>query len=212
MIRKINRLECIKHYPKIPLRNFNETEEEYEFYFAEVLTGYVLTLPSKSFKGHIKLLGEELTSLIMKYGCDKLLFLGDLDIAWLHRVNYFKQLPDDRHATEGFQYLRDNKIGKRFNGALEVDAGQLGGFIKHLAWLVRTNGILSYVHFIDPGQNFIGDICQYGNLHVYTFNEKADKQLKEIIEGSKFDYVKDLNCYNKFSKTGAIKERRMTYR
>ena len=209
MIRKINRQDCIKRYPKLPLCKYNLKEDDYDFYYPRTLTGYILTLPSKSFKGHIKLLGEELTSLMIKFGCDKLIFLGDLEIAWLYRVNYFKQFPDARHAKEGFQYLIDNKIGKRFNGALEIDTAQLAGFIKHLAWLVRTNAVLSYVHFIDPGENFFGDICQYGNLHLYTFSLKADKQLKKLIAKSKFEYVKDGNCYNKFSKTGAIKGRRM---
>ena len=82
---------------------------------------------------------------------------------------------------EALQYLVDNKLGKRFNGALQVDIPQLPPFIKNLAWLVRTNGILPYVHFVDPGQNIIGNICQYGNLHIMTQTKKADKIFKDLI-------------------------------
>jgi len=47
-------------------------------------------------------------------------------------LNFYKAL----------QYLVDNKISKRFNGALQFDTAEIPTFIKHLAWLVRTNVIL----------------------------------------------------------------------
>ena len=162
-----------------------------------------MTLLSKSYKGHIKLLGTELVSLTKSLGCDNLIFLGDENIPWLRRFKEYKTF------EEALQYLVDNKIGKRFNGALQVHITQLPIFIKHLAWLVRTNGILPYIHFIDPRQNIIGDICQYGNLHIATKTKKTDKYFKELISKSKFEYLPDVNCYNKFSKSSAIKERQI---
>lgn len=204
MIIKINRQDCISKYPGLPLREYNSGEEEYDFYFPKTFTGYILTVPSKSFKGHIKLLGTEITKLTTYLGFDRLIFLGDLNIPWLYRNHDFKQ------AKEGLQYLADNKIGKRFNGALQVDTAQSATFIKHLAWLVRCNAVLSYVYFIDPGQNIIGTICQYGNLHIYTISKKAGKRLKELITQTEFEHVTDGNCYNKFSKNRAIKGRQIT--
>jgi hypothetical protein len=103
--------------------------------------------------------------------------------------------------------LVDNKISKRFNGALQVDIAEIPTFIKNLAWLVRTNGILPYVYFITPGQKIIGNICQYGNLHISTKNKTADKNFKDAIAKSPFSYLTDGSCNNKFSKSGAIKGR-----
>ena len=203
MLIKINRQDAIAKYPKLPLRAYNSKEEDYDFFYPETFTGYVLTLPSKSFKGHIKLLGTEISDLTTRLGFDKLIFLGDIITPWLYRDHNFKQ------AKEGLQFLVDNKIGKRFNGALQVGTDQLPTFIKHLSWLVRTNAILPYVHFIDPGQNVIGTICKYGNLHIYTVNKKADKPLKELIDKSKFEHLTDGTCDNKFSKNGVIKGRQI---
>ena len=99
----------------------------------------------------------------------------------------------------------DNKISKRFNGALQVDIDELPIFIKNLTWLVRTNGVMQYVHFTDPGQNIVADICQYGNLHISTKNKAADKNFKEAIAKSNFRYLADTNCHNKFSKMVRLK-------
>lgn len=203
MLIKINRQDTINKFPNLPLREYNLKEEEYDFHYPRVFANYTLTLSSKSYKGHIKLLGIEITNLITNLGFDKLIFLGDVKTPWLYRSHDYKP------AKEGLQYLVDNKIGRRFNGALQVDRIQLPTFIKHLAWLVRTNAVLPYVHFIDPEQNIIGDICQYGNLHIATKTKKADKQFKKVISTSRFEYLTDKNCYNKFSKSSAIKGRQI---
>jgi hypothetical protein len=204
MLVKINRQDCISKYPNLPLRVYNFKEEEYDYYYPKIFANYILTLTSKSYKGHMRLLGTELTSLITNFGYDKLIFLGDEKTPWLYRDHDYKP------AKEGLQYLKDNKIGKRFNGALQVDTTQLPTFIKHFAWLVRSNAVLPYIHFIDLGQNIIGDICQYGNLHISLKNKKVDTFFKEVISKSKFEYLTDGNCYNKFSKSSAIKGRQST--
>ncbi len=204
MLIKIDRQEAIDKFPNLPLRHYNLKEDEDVFNYPKVFANYVLTLPSKSYKGHIKLLGTQLVSLAKNLGFDNFIFLGDEDIAWLRRLNTHENF------QEALQYLVDNKIGKRFNGALQVDIAEIPTFIKHLAWLVRTNGILPYVHFIDPEQNILGNICQYGNLHISTKNKKADKKFNDVIAKSTFTYLTDGSCYNKFSKSGAIKGRTIT--
>jgi hypothetical protein len=173
MLVKINRQDCIDKYSNLPLRQYNPKEKEYDFYYPKVFANYVLTLSSKSYKGHIKLLGIELTRLTSNMNCDKLIFLGDEKTPWLYREQ------DYTPAKDGLQYLKDNKIGKRFNGALQVDSIQLQTFIKHLAWLVRANAVLPYIHFTDPGQNITGNICQYGNLHISTKNKKQTSILRK---------------------------------
>jgi hypothetical protein len=204
MLIKIDRQEVIDKFPNLPLRHYNPKENEDVFNYPKVFANHVLTLPSKSYKGHIKLLGTQLVSLANNLGFDNFIFLGDKDIAWLRRLNTHENF------QEALQYFVDNKIGKRFNGALQVDKAEVPTFIKQLAWLVRTNGILPYVHFIDPGQNIIANICQYGNLHISTKNKMADKNFKDAIAKSPFTYLTDGSCYNKFSKSGTIKGRTIT--
>jgi hypothetical protein len=201
MVIKISRQEAIDKFPNLPLRHYNPKEDEEVFNYPKVFANYVLTLPSKSYKGHIKILGTQLVSLAKELGYDNLIFLGDEDTAWLRR------LITHENFQEALHYLVDNKISKRFNGALQVDTAEISTFIKHLAWLVRANGILPYVHFIDPGQNIIGNICQYGNLHFSTKSKTVDKNFKNAIAKSSFIYLTDESCHNKFKKSGAIKGR-----
>ena len=201
MLVQIDRQEAIDKYPILPLQHYDPDEDEGVSKYPKVFANYVLTLPSKSYKGHIKLLAAELFSFANNFVFDKFTFLGDLDIAWLRRLNTYDSF------KEALQYLVDNRVSKRFNGALQVDTTEISTFIKHLAWLVRTNGILPYVHFTDPGQNVTGNICQYGNLHISTKNKTADKKFKNVIFKSSFTYLTEKSCYNKFSKSNVIKRR-----
>ena len=146
-------------------------------------------------------MGTQITLLAKNLDCNHLTFLGDTDTAWLKRLNTHKNF------HEALQYFVDNKIGKRFNGALQVDSADLPVFIKRLAWLIRTNGVLTDVYFTDPGKNITANICQYGNLHISATAKTADKLLKGIIKQSQFEYLTSGNCYNRYAKRAAIKGR-----
>ena len=201
MLIKINRQEAIAKFPILPLRHYDKKKDEEIFNSPKVFANFVLTLPSKSYRGHQKLLGTQIIFLVKNLGYDHLVFLGDIDIAWLKRLDTYGSF------QEALQYLVDKKVGKRFNGALQVDIDEIQIFIKNLSWLVRTNGIVQYVHFTDPGQNIVANICQYGNLHISTKNKTTDKRFKDIVSKSQFIYLTGTNCTNKFSKSSAMKER-----
>lgn len=201
MLIKLDRQDTTNKFPDLPLRHYNPKEDEEVLKYPEVFANYILTLPVKSYKGHMKLLGTQLVSIANNLGYNNFTFLGDVDIAWLKRLN------TNENFQEAFQYFVDNKITKRFNGGLQVDIAQIPSFIKHLAWLVRTNGILAYVHFIDSGKNMIGNICQYGNLHISMKNKTADKNFKNAILKSQFTYLTEETCANKFVKKSTIKGR-----
>lgn len=205
MLIKIDRKDAIERFPVFPLRHYDLKKDEEVFNYPHVFKNYILTLPSKSYKGHIKLMGTELVSLAKNLGFDHYIFLGDEDIPWLRRLNTYDTF------QEALQYLIGQNVNKRFKGALQVDLEELPLFIKNLAWLVRTNGILPYVHFIDPGQSIVADICQYGNLHISTITNATDNEFKRVIERSSFTWLWDHQCYNKFSKSGAIKDRKPTW-
>ncbi|WP_276503587.1 hypothetical protein [Terrimonas pollutisoli] len=205
MLNKIKRQDCLDKYPKFPLRWYDEIKEDLDYSYPEVYYSYVLTIPSKFLKGHIKLLGSELTVIANALGFDTLIFLGDTNVAWLSQNNDFKP------AKDALQFLTDNKVGKRFNGALQVDKAILPIFIKHLSWLSRCNAALPYFYFTDTGQNIIGTICQYGNLHIDTVNEKTDMIFKDVIIKTQFEFLTDKICSEQFSNTGAIKGREITY-
>ncbi len=205
MLTRIKREEAIADYPIFPLRHYDRKKDDYVFTWPKTFANYIFALPSKTFKGHQKLLGSEIVKLAKEQGCPHLIFLGDMDVPWLKRLNSW----DSFQAA--LQYLVELKVPKRFDGALQVDIKELPAFIKNLSWLVRTNGVFSYVHFTDPDQNFVGSICKHGDLHVSTKNKRADKKFTEAVSGTSFESQGPNACYERFSKSGIIKGRVGTY-
>ena len=201
MLNKIRRQECLDQYQTFPLQSYDYNKDEEAFFYPAVFKSYIVTIPSKSFKGHSVALGKEMVKLVNALHTDRLIFLGDTETPWLYQDNDYKPV---KAAKE---YLTFHKIGKRFNGALQVDTAELPTFIKHLAWLTRCNAALPTVHFIDKGQNIVGSICKYGNLHLDTLNEQTDKIIALLVESSKFEFGDKSSCNNLFGKTSAISGR-----
>ncbi len=201
MLIKIKRQDALNNYQAFPVHGYDYDKDEEKFFYPKVFKSYILTLPSKSFKVHAKVLGAELNKLTMALHADALIFLGDTKTPWLHQTS------ENKPIKEAQEYLIDKKVGKRFNGALKVNTFELPTFIKHLAWLTRYNAALPYFYFTDQMQNIIGNICQYGNLHLDTLNEQANKVFNSYVGGSKFKYGDNNSCYNWFSRTSAISGR-----
>jgi hypothetical protein len=90
MLIKIDRQKAIDKFPNLPLRYYDQKDEECVFNYPKVFANYILTLPSKSYNGHIKLIGTELVNLTTALGSGYLIFLGDINIAWLRRHNTYE--------------------------------------------------------------------------------------------------------------------------
>lgn len=188
MVTKIDRKTCFEIYTIFPVRIPETRTEEEKFFYPEIFNSYILTVPSKSFKGHIKILASELTKLAEALSASSLIFHGDIETPWLNQDNNYSP------AKKAQDYLKSQKIGKRFNGALQVDYVELPTFVVHLSWLTRCNASLPYFYFTDPGQNILGQICQYGNLHLDTLNEQSDQILKYLVENNKFEFGDERSC------------------
>ena len=79
MLSKINRKDCLNEYKVFPQRSYNDVSDKEEFFYPKIFKSYILTLPSKSFKGHTKMLGIEIVSLLKHLHEDTLIFLGDIE-------------------------------------------------------------------------------------------------------------------------------------
>jgi hypothetical protein len=201
MLNKIKRQSCLDQNHTFPLRSYDYKNDEETFFYPDLFRSYILTLPSKSFKGRVKALGIEISKLAKVLQFDTLFFLGDTETPWLYQNNDYKP------AKEAQEYLTAQSIGKRFNGALQVDTTELPIFIVHLAWLTRCNAALPCFHFTDERQNIVASICKYGNLHLDTLNEQVDKLLTLVLEDGRFEYGDQNSCYIWYSKTSAISGR-----
>jgi len=198
MIIQIDRKECLATYPKFP------TTDEYrnKFYYPDVFKGYTLTVTAASIHQQIKQVAIGLITIAESINIDTLIFLGDTTTALRYQDNEYKPVKDS------LLFLKNNKIGKRYNGAMEIAVTELPVFLKHIFWLTRCNTAFPKVHFMDKEQRIVGDICKYGNLHLQTIDKKTDKIVSAIISTRNFSQVDERGCYNHFSTSSAIKGRK----
>lgn len=199
MISKIKRSDFLAQYPDFPQADYYRDI----YTFPQIIDRYILYANAKSAKGLAKNLATQTKLLIAGLGYERLLFLGDTKIPWLYQENDYKPV---QHALD---YLKANKVGKHFNGALDINIKQLSEFCRHLFWLVRCNASLPYIYFSDPGFNLMMSFCKYGNLHLCTLNELTDARFNEVLKETQFYISEDGQCYNQFSKTNRINHRRI---
>jgi len=197
MIKKLSRKRCLQQYTNLP---WSMPYRE-KYFFPKIYQQYYLTLPSKSAKGHAKYLGIKLQALIKAMGYPELIFMGDSTLPWLFRSSDYKP------AKEAVDYLIANKLTKTFNGGLLLNTNEVGIFIKHLYWLVRTNTVLAYVHGIDAGQNIIVNVCQHGTIHFNTLNKKADDLFNKHFASPGFQFRVGNTCYSPWQNKPGIKGR-----
>jgi len=197
MLIKLKRSDCFDQYPKFPW----SIEYRNKHFFPETYNRYVLTLPSKTVKSYAKELAVALLSLMQSMGYEKLVFLGDSTVAWLHQQNDYKPV------REAVAYLTGNKVSKTFNGGLIVNTDEIGEFAKHLFWLVRCNAAFPNVHAMDEGEHIIISLCKYGNIHFYTLDEATDNLLKEQLPSVELYFLNTGTCYERFGKKRHIAHR-----
>jgi hypothetical protein len=203
MITKISRGQCIIQYPELPLRGYNVKTEEDIYHFPETVESYIVSLPSKTFRGNATQLGNEVLKLARQLDCESLVFLGDSVTSWLYQENEYPP------AIAAQEYLKEMKVGKRFNGGLSINQDELPKFIQHLSWLTRCNATLPDIHFTETNKRFLGHVCKYGDLHVYILQQSFINQMREAIAHTKFQYYNLERCYNRFGKTSAISGRKI---
>ena len=198
MLTKITRKDCLKKFPAIPHTSLNRNK----IYYPQTVKNYTLTVDAKSIRSYVNNFSKESGSLFQLLGFESLIFLGDNGLPWL------KQDHDYAPVKNALTYLQQNKVTKSFNGGLLVNREELLEFIKQIFWLIRCCAALPYFHFTDENQNVVGNICQYGNLHLDTLNRTIDKKFNASIKSVAFIRIPAMSCTNKFGKTSAIRNRR----
>jgi len=201
MLKKLSRNEAFEKFPAFPKRDYIEEKDEEIFFSPQTFEAFILTVSSTSINNHVKLLASQLKILLSELDIDTLTFLGDTDTPWRYQKNDYKP------AKEALLFLEENRIGKKFNGALQIDTTSLNPFIKHLFWLTRCNATLAYIHFIDNRQHLVGHICKYGIIHLHSLNKNTNALLKKAFDKTSFQQIDQ--CIDPFNNYGPIKGRQI---
>lgn len=194
MIGKIDYHACRLDYPSFPWVD-NQKEA---FFFPEVCQIRILIISSKSAKKHAENLSRELDKLFQVIGLENLIFLGEYKRAWRYQDNPYPPVQD------ALAYLKQNKVTKNFDGALDIPMSEWPIFFKHLFWLVRCNAALPTFNFLDSRQSILGSLCQYGNLHLSTLTAEAEDKFLKVINKTSFVKFNGERCQSSFSKSNKI--------
>src|SRR5258708_465910 len=197
MIGKIDYHTCRQSYPNFPWVD----NRNWPFYFPKVCQSHILCISSKSAKGHAGNLSRELDKLFHLVDIENLIFLGEYKRAWRYQENPYPPVQD------ALAYLKECKVSKKFDGALDVPRSKWSIFFKHLFWLTRCNAALPTFHFMDAGQTLLGSICQYGNIHLNTLTIKGENKLLQVLDETNFVERNGDRCYSTFSKSSRITNR-----
>lgn len=196
MLAKTNRRSFLKRYPYF-IHGYPRIDK---YIIPDIYDRYILRVEAASTKGLSYAVSREFALLMSRLNFSGLYFLGDTTIPWLYRDH------DYAPVKRALDYLKINNISKSFNGAIWVETAQLTEFMRNLFWLVRCNGIVTYVHFADEGFNISGSICKYGNIHLSTVNKQTDIAFRAVLNTTTFEKVEGNNCGG-----GPIYQRRSTY-
>ena len=181
MIRLILRQQCLQQYSKLPASN--ELTEEY--FFPKSLNSYILV---SGFIEDVEKLSSDVSGWAERMGFDFLIFLGEAEMPWLAQESESKQV------KRAFEFFKNQGINEAYNGGFIVDCAQLPEFFKHLFWLTRSNAAFPVVYFTDKEQGFVGNLCKYGNLHVFTITEGIDNIVLTVANKSLFKLADGMRC------------------
>lgn len=169
MLIKIKRKDAFDRYPKFPWHNY-ETDE---WYFPRDCKNGILTLSSNSMEEHAEMLSSSIIKLMNAFNADSLIFLGETEMPWLRQRNDFQPLKTAQ------AYLKENKVGQRFDGALDVSIADMNEFIGHLLGFARCRWPI--IHFMDKEQSMVGNICKYGSMHYCLLKEEITELFEKAI-------------------------------
>lgn len=159
------------------------TDEEI-FYFPKVFKSGWYDLPSTPKRLFPKRIAAELSNLILTCEFKSLIFLSDKDSPWITKLSANRS--DHPPIIKAVEYFESNKLGKKFNGGIEVPVTDLPEFIRHYFCLIRSDASFHAGYFSDPSQLFLGCIHHSGEVQFCLLNKKFDLTFSAAIAKTKF--------------------------
>jgi len=184
MLLKIEREVCLAKYRNFPLSPYDPNTDEEVLYYPKTFDGGWYTLDSKSKKEFPGVLKAELTEFFMECGFEHLIFFGDKTTPWITKLPASRT--GDKSIGKAVQYFKENKLGKKFNGGVQVGISDLPEFITHFFCITCTDASFHEFHFSDPWQNMLGFIHPGGEVLLQCLKEDFNKKFSDALLKTKF--------------------------
>ena len=132
---------------------------------------------------------------------EDLIFILDYSVPWLSQEN------DYEPASKALDYLREIGTSENFSGAFKLGGDDLAEFATNLFWIIRCNASLPYCWFSTEKHHFVGDLCQYGNIHLHSYSIEIKNTLEAFAKANSLIKIDD--CIEAFSTDGGIDGRQI---
>ncbi len=175
-MKKIDRRAALELYKAFPLRTYDPIKDSEECYFPNSFTDEVLTTDAKEGENSAEIVIRELMALLGQMEFSTFIFMGDTDQPWLRNTD------NNPNLIEMQNFLSDNGIDKKFNGAVIIDLHNLPALLNHLFTLTKCNAAMPYIFFTDEKQNLLMNICHYDNLHINALNERTAEKWSSFFQ------------------------------
>ena len=200
-----------RYYPQEEIDKMNEERlEEYNrkkdnvetISLEEKYTGTVIyNFPYAPVENYAESLAEGIVTLAEKLEWLAVICMLVYPKPWLGQENDYKPV------KKALDYLKSIGVTDDFTGGIIANGTELQELMKHLFWIFRCNASLPYCFFSGIEKEFVGSICQYGNVHFHFYAET--EMIRTNHETLGLGMVEIEQCYENFSDTGAIEGRRL---
>jgi hypothetical protein len=184
MLLKIEREVCLAKYRNFPLCPYDPNSDEEVYYYPKVVNGGWYGLTSKTKREFPKVLKTEFAKFIQKCEFESLIFFGDKSTPWVTKLS--ARRTDYTSVVKAVKYFEENKLGKKFNGGVQVAVSELPEFIKHFYCITRSDASFHGFYFSDPSQNLLGFIHYGGEVLFQTLNSEFDRKFVKAIKKTTF--------------------------
>jgi len=161
----------------------------------------IYNFPYAEIENYVETLSESMAAHAEESDWGSVIFLLVYPTPWLEQENDYGPV---KNASD---YLKSIGVTEDFSGGIKANGEDLEELMKHLFWIVRCNASLPYCFFSGIDRDFVGNICQYGNVHFYFYSEH------ELIETKNQAFILGMTavekCFENFSEPGVIKSRRL---
>lgn len=145
-------------------------------------------------------LGKTLEKLSKELNSE-LIFILDYSVPWLYQKNDYKPV------ARALDYLKEMGVSEDFAGGIECNGDELAEFVSNLFWIIRCNASLPFCWFSTDKHDFVGDLCQHGNIHFHTYSEMIREKIQTFA--TKYALVEIDDCIEAFFDGGSIHGRQI---
>jgi len=131
----------------------------------------------------------------------ELIFILDYAVPWLSQKNEYNPVQN------ALIYLKEIGTTECFTGAYKIKGDELAEFVPNLFWIIRCNASLPYCWFSTNNHEFIGDICEHGNIHLHTYSQEIKDILMNFAIRNNLTTIEE--CVEAFITDGGIDGRQI---